>query len=72
MHGNAGGWRRRSWRLPRPNWKNEKAKTQTLGRELDDALRVAHGGSPIQRVARAAKWFVIGAAAGALAAKVAC
>jgi hypothetical protein len=50
---------------------DEKAKTQTLGRERDDALRVAHGGSVIQRVARAAKWFVIGAAAGAVAAKVA-
>jgi multidrug efflux pump subunit AcrA (membrane-fusion protein) len=50
---------------------DEKAKTQTLGRERDDALRVAHGGSVIQRVAHAAKWFVIGAAAGAVAAKLA-
>ena len=50
--------------------KDEKAKTQTLGRERDDALRVAHGGSVLQRVARAAKWFVIGAAAGAAATKL--
>jgi hypothetical protein len=33
------------------------------------ALRVARGGSVWQRIGRAAKWFVIGAAAGALAAK---
>jgi hypothetical protein len=50
---------------------DEKAKTQTLGRERDDALRVSRGGSVIQRVARAAKWFVIGAAAGTVAAKLA-
>ena len=48
---------------------DEKAETQTLGRERDDALRAAKGGSVLQRVARAAKWFVLGAAAGALAAK---
>jgi hypothetical protein len=47
--------------------KDEKTKTATLGRERDDALRVARGGSVLRRVARAAKWFVIGAAAGALA-----
>jgi ABC-type nickel/cobalt efflux system permease component RcnA len=51
--------------------KDEKAKTQALGRERDDALRAARGGSALQRVARAAKWFVIGTAAGALAAKAA-
>jgi ABC-type nickel/cobalt efflux system permease component RcnA len=50
--------------------KDEQAKTQTLSRERDDALRVARGGSVLQRVARAAKWFVIGAAAGAIAAKI--
>jgi len=49
--------------------KDEKTKTQALGRERDDALRAARGGSALRRVVRAAKWFVIGAAAGALAAK---
>jgi hypothetical protein len=51
--------------------KDEKTKTQALGRERDDALRVARGGSVLQRVARAAKWFAIGAVAGAAAAKLA-
>jgi hypothetical protein len=51
--------------------KDEKAKTSVLGRERDDALRMAKGGSMLRRVARAAKWFVIGAAAGAAAAKLA-
>lgn len=51
--------------------RDEKAKTQAVGRERDDALRVARGGSALRRVARAAKWFVIGAAAGAAAAKFA-
>ena len=51
--------------------KDEKSKTVTLSRERDDALRVAKGGSVLRRVARAAKWFVIGAAAGAAAAKLA-
>jgi hypothetical protein len=51
--------------------KDEKAKTATLTRERDDALRVAKGGSVLRRVARAAKWFVIGAAVGAAAAKLA-
>jgi hypothetical protein len=48
---------------------DEKGKTQALGRERDDALRVAKGGSVPRRIARAAKWFAIGAAAGAIAAK---
>lgn len=51
--------------------KDEKSKTQALSRERDDALRAARGGSVIQRVARAAKWFAIGAAAGAVAVKMA-
>ena len=51
--------------------KDEKSKTLALSRERDDALRAARGGSVIQRVARAAKWFAIGAAAGAVAAKMA-
>jgi hypothetical protein len=48
---------------------DEKLKSQALGRERDDALRVANGGSVLRRIARAAKWFAIGAAAGAIAAK---
>jgi hypothetical protein len=51
--------------------KDEKTKTQALGRERDDALHAARGGSLAQRVVRAAKWFVLGAAAGAVAAKLA-
>ena len=50
---------------------DEKVKSQALGRERDDALRAAKGGSVLRRIARAAKWFAIGAAAGAIAAKVA-
>jgi hypothetical protein len=50
---------------------DEKAKTQALSRERDDALRMAHGGSIWKRIASAAKWFAIGAAAGAIAAKAA-
>jgi len=51
--------------------KDEQAKTAVLGRERDTALRAARGGSALKRLARAAKWFVIGAAAGAAAAKLA-
>ena len=51
--------------------RDEKAKTQALGRERDAALRVARGGSVLQRVVRAAKWFVVGAAAGAAVSKFA-
>jgi hypothetical protein len=51
--------------------KDEKVKTGALSRERDDALRVAKGGSVLQRVARAAKWILIGAAAGAVAARAA-
>jgi hypothetical protein len=50
---------------------DEKAKNQALSRERDDALRAARGGSLWRRVGRAAKWFAIGAAAGAIAAKTA-
>jgi hypothetical protein len=50
---------------------DERAKNQQLGRERDDALNMARGGSFLRRVGRAAKWVVIGAAAGALAAKYA-
>lgn len=49
---------------------DERIKSSALGRERDSALRVARGGSVWRRVGRAAKWFVIGAAAGAVAARV--
>jgi len=51
--------------------KDEQTKAQALSRERDDALRAAKGGSVLRRVARAAKWFLIGAAAGAVAVKLA-
>jgi hypothetical protein len=51
--------------------KDEQAKTATTSRELTDALRASKGGSVVRRVARAAKWFPIGAAIGAAAAKAA-
>jgi hypothetical protein len=50
---------------------DERTKSAALGRERDNALRIARGGSIWRRVGRAAKWFVIGAAAGAAAAKLA-
>jgi len=53
------------------NLADEKTKTQALSRERDSALQAARGGSMLRRVVRAAKWFVIGAAAGAVAAKLA-
>jgi hypothetical protein len=48
---------------------DERTKTATLAKELDEAVRTAKGGSAIQRFARAAKWLLIGAAAGTLAAR---
>src|SRR5467141_5445876 len=50
---------------------DEKKKTTSLTHERDDALRIARGGTAWRRIARAAKWFLIGAAAGAVAAKAA-
>jgi hypothetical protein len=50
---------------------DERQKTTALTRERDDALRIARGGSIWRRINRAAKWFLIGAAAGAVAAKAA-
>lgn len=50
---------------------DEKAKTAALTKERDDALRIAKGGSAWRRVTRAAKWFLLGVAAGAVAAKTA-
>jgi hypothetical protein len=51
------------------NLKDEQLKQQALTKERDDALAAAHGGSILQRVGRAAKWLLIGAAAGAVAAR---
>ena len=48
---------------------DERAKTATLTRERNEALRIAKGGSALRRIARNAKWLAIGAAAGAIAAK---
>lgn len=48
---------------------DEQGKTKALTKERDDALRVARGGSIWKRVGRAAKWMLIGAAAGAVAAR---
>jgi hypothetical protein len=50
---------------------DEKAKTAALTKERDAAVTAAKGGSALRRIARAAKWFAIGAAAGAIAAKAA-
>jgi len=50
---------------------DEGNKTTALTKERDDALRIARGGSVWRRITRAAKWFLIGAASGAIAAKVA-
>jgi hypothetical protein len=48
---------------------DEKSKTATLTKERDEAVRTAKGGSTLQRFARAAKWLLIGAAVGTLAAR---
>jgi hypothetical protein len=50
---------------------DERKKTVALTRERDDALRIARGGSILRRITRAAKWFIIGATAGAIAVKAA-
>jgi len=50
---------------------DERKKTTSLTHERDDALRIARGGTALRRIARAAKWFLLGAAAGAIAAKAA-
>jgi type II secretory pathway pseudopilin PulG len=50
---------------------DEKSKTSALTKERDQALKIARGGSAWRRVGRAVKWFAIGAAAGAVAAKAA-
>jgi hypothetical protein len=48
---------------------DEETKTAALSRERDNALRIARGGSIWRHVARTAKWFAVGAVAGAIAAK---
>ena len=48
---------------------DEKTKTATLTKSRDEALKAAKGGSLFQRTVRALKWFALGAAAGAIAAK---
>jgi hypothetical protein len=48
---------------------DEKAKTAALTKERDAAIKAAKGGSTLRRIARATKWFALGAAAGAIAAK---
>jgi hypothetical protein len=48
---------------------DEKTKSAALTKQRDAAVRAAKGGSALRRIARAAKWFALGAAAGALAAK---
>jgi cobalamin biosynthesis Mg chelatase CobN len=48
---------------------DEKTKTAALTKERDAAVTAAKGGSALRRIARAAKWFAIGAATGAIAAK---
>ena len=48
---------------------DERSKTAALTKERDDAVRIAKGGSAWRRFAHTAKWFLLGAAAGAIAAK---
>jgi type II secretory pathway pseudopilin PulG len=48
---------------------DEQTKTAVLTRERDEAVHIAKGGNLLRRIARNAKWLVIGAAAGAIAAK---
>jgi hypothetical protein len=48
---------------------DEKVKSAALTKERDAAVQAAKGGSALRRIGRAAKWFALGAAAGAIAAK---
>jgi hypothetical protein len=45
------------------NLTDERKKTTALTRERDDALRIARGGSILRRIRRAAKSFLVVAAA---------
>lgn len=49
---------------------DEKTRAVSLQRERDAAIAVAHGGTFLVRLKRAAKWFAIGAATGAAVAAV--
>jgi len=53
------------------NLADEQKKTAALTKERDDVVRMAKGGSVWRRIGRAAKWLLIGAAAGAIAVKAA-
>jgi len=48
------------------NLADEQKKTAAVTLERDQAVQIARGGSAWRRVGRAAKWFLIGAAAGAV------
>ena len=48
---------------------DEKTKSASLAKQRDAAIRAVKGGSALRRIARAAKWFLLGAAAGAIASK---
>lgn len=48
---------------------DEKTKSASLAKQRDAAVRAAKGGSALRRIAHAAKWFLLGAAAGAIASK---
>jgi hypothetical protein len=50
---------------------DEQARTAALTRERDSAIAAARGGTFWVRLKRGAKWFAIGAAAGAAAAAIA-
>jgi hypothetical protein len=50
---------------------DEKTRSAALLRERDTAIAVAHGGTFLVRLKRAAKWFALGVATGAAAAAVA-
>jgi hypothetical protein len=50
---------------------DEQARTAALTRERDSAIAAAKGGTVWVRLKRGAKWFAIGAAAGAVAAAIA-
>ena len=43
---------------------DERSKSAILTKQRDEAVRIAKGGSALRRLARATKWFLIGAAAG--------
>jgi hypothetical protein len=50
---------------------DEQARTKALTQERDSAVAAAKGGTFLVRLKRGAKWFAIGAAAGAAAAAMA-